>query len=306
MKKIVFTLLIINGSLKLRAQGADAVVATNTGVLITLQTSQLAQAIDQVATSIETLNTIKETIQQGKQIIKFTQQTAGIMQAIADDRISIEMINELKINDLKGLMKDMLCVNIDDFTPKDNVNLRVLLRFKNSLLSCSNQDYYSYTFAGINKKIKEGSFFKSFKNIKDVNQLSKEQLNYEINKIDVAIVEANSQHSFANTLNDEMLNASYKYYYNLAEELFDKSKDMYDKLKGVNSDGSAQIEMSQFERQQLIMASIEYQFKAFEYKEKSLAILQKLSSPGNNMKEISKIRGEMAARKLSMDVWRKY
>ena len=303
-------LLIVIGLLEffaLKAQFVDPAAAAQTQVQIALQSQQLAQAISMVNNTQQILVQTQKAIGVAKEGVKYAQQTAEIMEAIADDRVSVEMITDLKMNDLKGLMKDLLCIDIDNFAPKDAINIRILARFKSSLLGCSNNDYYNFTFAGISKKIKEGNFFQYLKRPEDIYRLSKKQINYEMAKIDQAIAEAQQQEQFAKTVANEMTNVSYKYYYNLAEELFDRSKDMYDKLREtkVDEDGNshAAYEMSQFERQQLIMNCIEYQFKAFEYKEKSLAMLERVSSSKAGADQILKIRSELAARRFNMNVW---
>jgi hypothetical protein len=305
--KLLITSALVYSAIAVKAQFVDPAAAAQQQVQITLQIEQLANSIQMVQNTQQIIQQTKESIGVARQGVKYAQQTAQIMEAIANDRISVEMITDLKMNDLKGLMKDLLCIDIDNFAPKDAINIKILARFKSSLLGCSNNDYYNYTFAGISRKIKDGSFFQYLKRPEDIYRLSKQQINYEMEKIDKALIEAKQQEEFAKTVSAEMTNVSYKYYYNLAEELFDRSKDMYDKLKAttVDADGNthAAYEMSQFERQQLIMNCIEYQFKAFEYKEKSLAMLEKVSSTKEGADQILKIRSELAARRFNMSVW---
>lgn len=304
---ILLSLVVINWEVK--AQFTDPAAAAANQMQITLQVEQLARTIEQVEKTREMIKQGREQIEKAKQIVKFTQQTASIMQAIADGRVSLEMISDLKINDLKGLMKDVLCIDIDQFTRKDKTNIKILLRFKNSLIGCGNNEFYDYTFSGIARKVNDGTFFKFINDQQQINKLTKKQLDYEIAKIDQAIEDANNQYKFSQTIGNEMNNVSYKYYYNLAEELFERSKDMYDKLNStrIDSDGkqTATYEMSQFERQQLIMACIEYQMKAFEYKERAIAMLKEVSSPKNGYEDLRRVRSQMAARRFNMNVWGK-
>lgn len=279
MKKYIILIIVITVSHKCFSQFA------------TFDAANAKLQLQNVGNTIQILKNTKDQIELAKRELKKVtdlaidaKKTMELLQAVADDRVDLSIISDLKIGNAKDFLNKVLCIDPNDFVPNNKAYLKIIASFKTGIGECSNYKNYINTYSGMEFKLAEGYYGDAFGIGGKMEDLRRDEQEAEQHARTFAIVNDRTK-----------LEIGYKYL-DISEELQKKTEELSKALD------SEDFKISKAERLQFKLACTDYQLKSLDYKLKGMDLINEANRYSEEKKKII----EAQKNRIALNQWVKY